>query len=41
MNKPLGTFTCLSTSNLSTPDFKQAKSFFLSKSDVATPVSFF
>ena len=37
--KPLGTFFNLSMSNLSTSDFKLAKSVFLANSDVSTPVT--
>ena len=39
--KPIGIFFNLSISNLSTSDFKLAKSVFLAKSDVSTPVALF
>ena len=39
--KLFGTFFNLSMSNLSISDFKLAKSVFLTKSDVSTPVAFF
>ena len=39
--KLFGTFVILSISNLSTPDFKLAKSVFLAKLDVSTPAAFF
>ena len=41
MLKLLGTFFNLSISNLSISVFKLAKSVFLAKSDVSTPVAFF
>ena len=41
MFKLVGTFFNLSLSNLSTSDFKLAKSTFLEKADVSTPVAFF
>ena len=39
--KLVGTFFNLSMSNLSTSDFKLAKSLFLAKDDVSTLVGFF
>ena len=38
--EPLGTYSYLSISNLSTPDFKLTKSVFLVNFDISTPVVF-
>ena len=39
--KPLSTFSNLSISNLSTSNFKLAKSSFLANCDASTPASYF